>query len=146
MYETGHERFGNNITAKDKADRWVHEGFTNYSETLFVETYFGKEAANEYVQGLRKNILNDRPTIGPYGVNRESSTDMYHKGANLIHTIRQIIDDEDKFRQILCGLNQKFYHRTVSSKQVEDFINQQSGKNVSNVFDQYLRTVKIPVL
>jgi aminopeptidase N len=146
VHETGHEWFGNNITARDKAEMWVHEGFTDYSETLFVETYYGKEAANEYVQGLRKNILNDLPTIGPYDVNRKGSGDMYYKGANLIHTIRQIINDEARFRQILRGLNKEFYHQTVTSKQVEDYIIRQSGKDLSKVFEQYLRTVSIPVL
>lgn len=146
VHETGHEWFGNNITTSDKADMWVHEGFTDYSEPLFIETYYGKEAANEYVQGLRKNILNDRPIIGPYGVNREGSTDMYYKGANLLHTIRQIINDDNKFRQILRELNKEFYHQTVTSKQVEDYIIEKSGKDLRKIFDQYLRTAPIPVL
>jgi aminopeptidase N len=146
VHESGHEWFGNNITAKDMADMWVHEGFTDYSETLFTEYYYGKEAGNEYTQGLRKNIVNDRPIIGPYGVHKSGSGDMYFKGSNLLHTIRQIINDDEKFRQILRGLNKDFYHQTVTSKQVEDYINQKSGWDLRNVFDQYLRTTKIPVL
>lgn len=146
VHESGHEWFGNNITAKDLADMWVHEGFTDYSETLFLDYYFGKEAGNEYTQGLRKNIANDRPIIGPYGVHKSGSGDMYYKGANLLHTIRQIIANDETFRQILRGLNKEFYHQTVTSKQVEDYISQKSGKDFSKVFDQYLRTIKIPVL
>ncbi|MGN6401887.1 MAG: M1 family metallopeptidase, partial [Flavisolibacter sp.] len=146
VHESGHEWFANNITTKDIADMWVHEGFTDYSETLFTEYYYGKQAADEYLQGLRKNIANDKPIIGPYGVNQEGSGDMYYKGANLIHTIRQIINDDEKFRQILRGLNKDFYHQTVTSKQVEDYISQKSGKDLSKVFDQYLRTPQIPVL
>jgi aminopeptidase N len=146
VHESGHEWFANNITTKDIADMWVHEGFTDYSETLFTEYYYGKEAADEYVQGLRKNIQNDTPIIGPYGVNREGSGDMYYKGANLLHTIRQVINDDEKFRQILRGLNKEFYHQTVTSKQVEEYISRQSGKNLDKVFDQYLRTTQIPVL
>ena len=146
VHETGHEWFANNITTKDIADMWVHEGFTDYSETLFIEYYYGKEAANAYVRGLRTNIENDIPIIGPYGVNQEGSGDMYFKGANLIHTIRQVINDDEKFRQILRGLNKEFYHRQVTTKQVEDYISTQSGKDLGKIFDQYLRTVQIPEL
>lgn len=146
VHESGHEWFANNITSKDIADMWVHEGFTNYSETLFTDYYYGKEAGNEYLQGIRRNIANDIPLIGPYGVNQEGSGDMYAKGANLIHMIRQIINDDEKFRQILRGLNKDFYHQTVTSKQVENYISQKSGKDLAKVFDQYLRTTQIPVL
>lgn len=146
VHEAGHEWFANNITTKDIADMWVHEGFTDYSEALYVEYYYGKQAANEYVQGLRKNIENDAPIIGTYGVNQEGSGDMYFKGANLLHTIRQVINDDAKFRQILRGLNKDFYHQTVTSKQVEDYISQKSGKDLSKIFDQYLRTTIIPSL
>lgn len=146
VHESGHEWFGNNITTKDIADMWVHEGFTDYSETLFTEFYYGKEAADEYVQGLRKNIANDKNIIGPYGVNQEGSEDMYYKGANLIHTIRQVINDDEKFRQILIGLNKDFFHQTVTSKQIEDYMSQKSGKDLSKIFDQYLRTTQIPAL
>ena len=146
VHESGHEWFGNNITARDRADMWIQEGFTDYSETLFTEYYYGKKAGDEYTQGLRRNIENDRSIIADYGVNKEGSGDMYFKGSNLIHTIRQIINDDEKFRQILRGLTQTFYHQTITSKQVENFISQQSGKDFSKVFDQYLRTTKVPVL
>jgi aminopeptidase N len=146
VHEAGHEWFANNITTKDIADMWVHEGFTNYSEPLYVEYHYGKQAGNEYAQGLRRNIENEAPIIGSYGVNQEGSGDMYAKGANLLHTIRQIINDDAKFRAILRGLNKDFYHQTVTSKQVEDYISQKSGKDFSKVFDQYLRTAQIPTL
>ncbi len=125
---------------------WIHEAFTDYSETLFVDYYYGKQAGNEYTQGLRSNILNDQAIIGPYNVHKEGSGDMYFKGANLLHTIRQTINDDEKFRQILRGLNKDFYHQTVTTKQVEDYISKQSGKDFSKVFEQYLRTIKIPLL
>jgi aminopeptidase N len=146
VHESGHEWFANNITTNDIADMWVHEGFTDYSETLFTEYYYGKQAADEYVQGLRKNIDNDKPIIGPYGVNQEGSGDMYYKGANMLHTIRQLVRDDEKFRQILRGLNRDFYHQTVTSKQVEDYMSSKSGIDLSKVFDQYLRTTQIPQL
>ncbi|TCD10743.1 M1 family peptidase [Pedobacter frigidisoli] len=146
VHESGHEWFGNNITSKDIADMWIHEAFTDYSETLFTECSENKEAGNEYVIGLRKNIDNDAPIIGPYGVNKEGSGDMYYKGANLIHTIRQLINNDEKFRQILRGLNKTFYHKTVTTAEIENYITKQSGLKLDKVFDQYLRHAKIPVL
>lgn len=146
VHESGHEWFANNITTKDIADMWVHEGFTNYSETLFTECQYGKKAGEAYCQGLRNNIENDIPIIAAYGVNQEGSGDMYNKGANLIHTIRQVIDNDDLFRKILRGLNKRFYHQTVTSKQVEEYMTEKSGKDLSKIFDQYLRTTNIPIL
>ena len=146
VHESGHEWFANNITTNDIADMWVHEGITDYSETLFVECQYGKEAANEYTQGLRKGIHNDKPIIGPYGVNQEGSNDMYDKGNNIMHTIRQIINNDSLFRNILSGLNKDYYHKTVDSKDIENYISRKSGIDFSEVFDQYLRTIKIPEL
>lgn len=146
VHETGHEWFANNVTTRDIADMWVHEGFTTYSEVLFVECNYGKTAADEYCQGLRANIENNGTIIGPYGVNHEGSGDMYFKGANLLHTIRQVINNDAKFKAILRGLNKEFYHKVTSSREVEDYIIKQSGKNLSKIFDQYLRNTQIPGL
>lgn len=146
IHESGHEWFANNITAKEKADMWIHESFTCYSETLFTEKFMDKKSADTYLQGLRKNIENDVPIIGQYGVAKSGSGDMYYKGANMLHTIRQVINNDEKFRQILRGLNKDFFHQTVTTKQVEDYISNKSGINFSTVFDQYLRTVDIPKL
>jgi aminopeptidase N len=146
VHESGHEWFANNITYKDIADMWIHESFTNYSETLFTEYYYGITAGQDYVIGTRKNIQNDAPIIGNYDVNDEGSTDMYYKGGNMIHTIRHVIDNDEKFRSILRGLNADFYHQTVTTAQIENYISQKSGIDFSKVFDQYLRGVKIPKL
>lgn len=146
IHESGHEWFANNITYKDIADMWIHESFTNYSESLFVEYYYGKEAGNEYVRGIRKNIENDKPIIGQYDVNNEGSSDMYYKGANMLHTIRQILNDDEKWRNILRGLNSTFYHQTVTTKQIEDYLTKEVGVDLSTVFNQYLRDTRIPTL
>lgn len=146
VHESGHEWFGNNITTKDLADMWVHEGFTNYSESLFTECQYGKKAGEEYCIGTQKNIRNDIPVIGPYGVNKEGSGDMYYKAGNMVNMIRQIINDDQKFRSILRGLNKDFYHQTVTSAQVEQYISSHSGRDFSKVFDQYLRTTQVPEL
>lgn len=146
IHESGHEWFGNNITSKDVADMWIHEGFTNYTEVMFLECKYGKKAGSEYAIGLRKNIANDIPIIGIYGVNKEGSSDMYFKASNMLHTIRQVIDDDALFKKILQGLGKDFYHSTVTTQQVENYIIKKSGKDLSKIFDQYLRTTMIPQL
>jgi len=146
VHESGHEWFANNVTTKDIADMWVHEGFTNYSEVLFLDYHYGTAAGNAYAQGIRRNIENDKPVIGHYGVHQEGSGDMYAKGASLLHTLRQVIDNDILFRDILRGLNKDFYHQTVTSRQVEEYITQKSRKDLRKIFDQYLRTTQIPVL
>ena len=146
IHESGHEWFANNITYKDIADMWIHESFTNYSESLFVEYYYGKEAGFEYVRGTRKGINNDKPIIGNYGVNKEGSGDMYPKGGNMLHTLRQIVNDDEKWRKILRGLNSTFYHQTVSTKQIEDYLSQQVGIDLATFFNQYLRDTRIPTV
>lgn len=145
VHESGHEWFANNITYKDIADMWIHESFTNYSESLFVEYYNNKQAGAEYVRGTRRNIRNDRPIVGYYGVNYEGSGDMYSKGGNMLHTLRQIINDDAKWRGILRGLNSDFYHQVVDGSQVENYISEKTGMDLKPFFDQYLRDVRIPV-
>ena len=145
IHEGGHEWFANNITYKDVADMWVHEGFTCYSENLYVDYFFGKDASAEYVIGTRRGISNKKPIIGQYDVNREGSGDMYSKGANLLHTIRQLTNNDELWRQTLRGLNEEFYHSTVTTKEIEEYISNSIGMDLSRIFDQYLRDYRIPV-
>ena len=146
VHESGHEWFANSVTASDPADMWIHEAFTCYSETLFIEKNFSKDDARKYILGIRKNILNDRPIQGRCGVRNSGSSDMYWKVASMLHTIRTAIDDDENFRIILRGISKKFYHKTVSGKEIEKYISENSGIDFSKVFDQYLRTTDIPVL
>ncbi|BDD01579.1 M1 family metallopeptidase [Persicobacter psychrovividus] len=146
VHEAGHEWFANNITNKDVADMWIHEGFTTYSEALYVEYYEGKEACDEYMRGIRSRILNDRPVIGHYGVNEEGSGDMYVKGACMLHTLRQIVNDDALWRSMLRGMNETFYHQTVSAAQIEGYMATKTGLELKPFFDQYLRTTQIPVM
>lgn len=146
VHESGHEWFANSITSRDLADWWIHEGFTTYSETLYTVYYYGKAAGNAYNAGLRAHILNNEPVIGPYGVNYDGTEDAYYKASNMIHMIRQILRDDTLFRQILIGLNRTFYHQTVTTGQVEQYISLKAKIDFSKVFDQYLRSAKVPVL
>jgi len=145
IHEAGHEWFANNITYKDIADMWVHESFTTYSENLFLDYHYGKEAASDYVIGTRAGISNSSPMIGTYGVNKRGS-DLYTKGANLLHTLRQIAKDDEIWRMILRGLNSEFYHQTVDTKQIEEYITSKIGFDLTTFFDQYLRDIRIPNL
>src|SRR6201996_6180930 len=146
VHESGHEWFGNNITSKDIADMWIHEAFTDYSESLFIENQFGKQAGMEYVHGLRKSIENLSPVVGPYNVNKEGSEDMYYKGAVMLNMIRNIINDDEKWRSILRGLNKTFYHQTVTYDDITNYVSQHSGVKLLPVFDQYLHYTDLPVL
>ena len=146
VHESGHEWFGNNITSKDLADMWIHESFTNYSESLFVEQRYGKRAGQEYVNGTRSRILNDSPIIGVYGVNKEGSGDMYYKGGNMLNIIRTIINDDEKWRSILRGLNKTFYHQTVTYDDIVNYITEKAGIDLKPVFEQYLKTTHLPIL
>lgn len=146
IHESAHEWFANNITYKDIADMWIHESFTAYAESIFVEYFYGKKAGAEYVIGTRRGIQNDAPIIGPYDVNQSGSGDMYYKGANMLHTLRQWINNDDQWQQILRGLNETFYHQTVTTEQIENYISKTSGMDLSAFFNQYLRDVRIPTL
>lgn len=146
IHESGHEWFGNNITTNEVADMWVHEGFTNYSETIFTTYHYGKEAGDAYVQGTRKLIENKSPIIGKYGVNEEGSGDMYYKGGNLVHYVRQLFDNDEKFRMALREMNQRFYHKITTSEEVEKFWSEKTGKDLTSLFNQYLRETKVPTL
>lgn len=146
VHETGHEWFGNNITSQDLADMWIHESFTNYSEALFIDYHYGKEASLAYVHGNRQGVLNDKPLQGPYHVNKEGSGDMYAKGGVLMNMIRRIIDDDEQWRRILRGLNETFYHKTVNYHDIVNYLHQASGIDFGTVFEQYVQRKSLPVL
>ncbi|MCA0931613.1 M1 family metallopeptidase [Lutimonas saemankumensis] len=146
IHESGHEWFANSLTNYDVADMWIHEGFTTYSEVLYLDYHFGTEAGNEYLIGFRDRITNNRPVTGIYKVNQRGSGDMYPKGAAMIHTLRQVIGDDEKFRSLLRDINKDFYHQTLSSKQLENYIMDKTSLELEGFFDQYLNTVKVPLL
>lgn len=145
IHESGHEWFANSITNQDVADMWIHESFTSYSENLYLDYHFGKKASAEYVIGTRERILNDKPMIGNYHVNNEGSGDMYYKGANMLHTLRFWLNDDEKWRTILRKMNVQFYHQTVTSAQIEQFLAVETGLDLTAFFNQYLRQAELPV-
>lgn len=146
IHETGHEWFGNSITSKDIADMWMHEGFTTYSESVFVECLYGSEKAQLYLNGQKLGVANDKPIIGKYGVNKEGSGDMYPKGAQLLNTLRHIINDDQKWWKILLKYSETYRHKIIDTQTVISFFNAESGQNLTPVFNQYLNFTNIPVL
>ena len=146
IHESGHEWFGNSITANDIADAWIHESFTNYSETIFTDCEFGVQAGNAYEVGLRKLIKNNSPIISQYGVNNNGNIDIYYKGSNMVHMVRQLVNDDERFRQLLRGINRKFYHKTVNTLEIEEYISSFTSIDFNLFFDQYLRKNNLPVL
>ena len=146
IHESGHEWYGNSITAKDIADMWIHEGFTSYTESIYIECQYGKEDALRYIKGIRQNIGNQRKIIGDYGVNAEGSGDMYYKGANLLNMIRSIYDDDELWWNTLRDYTKTFKHQTITTQDTEAFFDKATEVDLKPVFDQYLRHASLPVL
>ena len=145
IHESGHEWWGNSITTNDIADMWVHEGFCTYSEALYVECIYGYDAMLSYVNNQKKLVRNDKAVIGPYHVNKSgSSGDMYFKGSLMLHTLRNLISDDQLWFDIIKGLSTEFSYRTVDGQEIIDYINKQTGKDFNNFFDQYLKNKDVP--
>jgi aminopeptidase N len=146
IHESGHEWFGNSITAKDIADMWIHEAFTMYSEVVYIECQFGSEKAETYINGLQKAVANDRPIIGQYGVNNEGSSDMYYKGALLLNTLKNILNDDNRWWEILLKYSETYRHKIIDTETVIAFFNAEFKMDLTSIFNQYLRYKNIPEL
>lgn len=146
IHETGHEWFGNSITSKDIADMWIHEGFTTYSESVFVECLLGYDKAMQYLAGQKRNVANDKPVIGIFGVNKEGSGDMYYKGAQLLNTLRHIVNDDEKWWKMLLKYSETYKKQVIDTETVVAFFSKEMGMDLTPVFDQYLRYKDIPIL
>lgn len=147
IHESAHEWFGNSITSKDIADMWIHEGFTTYAESVFVECQFGYQRALEYIKGQRRQIENQKPIIGQFGVNfKTGNSDMYYKGALLLHTLRSVINNDNVWWKMLLDYSEKFKHQVIETQNVIDFFNKSSGLNLTPIFNQYLKYRNPPIL
>lgn len=146
IHESGHEWYGNSITAKDIADLWIHEGFTSYTEAIYIECRWGKNKALEYLKGVRRGIGNNQPIIGDYNVNSEGSGDMYFKGANLLNTIRSIYNDDALWWKTLKAYTETYKHMTINTETTETFFDKATEVDLKPVFDQYLRHAALPEL
>lgn len=147
VHESAHEWFGNSVTAADIADMWIHEAFTSYAEAVYVECKWGKQEALKYLNGFRKSyIKNKAPILGKPGLNQEGSVDMYYKGANMLHTLRTAINDDELWWNMLKDFHEKFKYKTTDSKEVIHFFNDRTELNLAPIFQQYLAFTNLPVL
>ncbi|WP_396176132.1 M1 family metallopeptidase [Flavobacterium sp.] len=147
IHETGHEWFGNSITSKDIADMWIHESFTTYSESVFVECEFGYEKAMQYINGQRGMVSNQKPIIGQFGVNyKTGNSDMYYKGALMLNTLRHSIGDDAKWWAMLRKYCETYRYQIIETKDVVSFFSKESGTDLTPFFDQYLNYTNLPVL
>jgi aminopeptidase N len=146
IHETGHEWWGNNISVKDVADLWVHEGFCSYSDALYVECHYGEKDYLGYINYQKTKVANKKPIQGDFGVNNEGSSDMYAKGALMLHTLRSAVGDDEKFMPIFKSINKDFFHKTVSGEDVIDYFSSKLAMDVKPIFYQYIKYAEIPVL
>jgi aminopeptidase N len=146
IHESGHEWFGNSITAADSSDMWIHEGWTTYLEGLFVEYTYGHEDGLKYVNAYKSKVKNEAPIITARGVNGEPPQDQYFKGALFINTLRSIVNDDQRWWKLLHDFYQHFKYQNIMTEDIVQYFNQQTGMNLTPVFDQYLRHAAIPTL
>lgn len=146
VHEVAHEWFANSLTNEDVADMWIHESFANYAESLFLEYHFGWQAAQEYVHGLRFAVTHDRPVIPDYGVSERGSGDMYYRGSNFLHTLRTMVGNDSLWRNMLLGLNREFYHHTVGTEALVEYMSEVFGVDMMPLVKQYLMDTRLPIL
>ncbi|KOS04942.1 peptidase M1 [Flavobacterium akiainvivens] len=146
VHESGHEWFGNSITSKDIADMWIHEGFTTYSETVYVECRYGYDKAMQYINGQARNVENRKPVIGVFGVNKEGSGDMYYKGSLMLNTLRHITNDDTKWWKMLLGYSETYKKKIIDTETVNKYFSKEMGMDLTHIFNQYLRFTQIPIL
>jgi len=146
IHESGHEWFGNAVSAADVSDMWIHEGWTTYLECLYVERLFGADAALKYTNGYKSKVRNRETIITQRGIHRTPPQDMYFKGALFLNTLRNVVNDDARWFALIHDLFQKFKYRNILTEELVAFVNQQLGADLTPVFDQYLRRLDLPVL
>ena len=146
IHESGHEWFGNAVSAADVSDMWIHEGWTTYLEGLYVEHVFGHDDAIKYLNGYKSKIRNREPIITRRGIHRSPPQDMYFKGALFLNTLRSVVDDDARWWKLLHDLFQHFKYQNIMTEDIVAFVNAQLGRNLTPIFDQYLRHAQIPTL
>ena len=146
IHESGHEWFGNSITAADRSDMWIHEGWTTYLECLYVEYMYGKEDGLKYTNGYKSKVRNQQPIIPPRGVNATPPQDMYFKGALFLNTLRSVVNDDARWWALLKDFFQHYKYQTIMTEDIVAWFNQKTKMNLTPVFDQYLRHTALPKL
>jgi aminopeptidase N len=146
IHESGHEWFGNSISAADMSDMWIHEGWTTYLECLYVEYMYGHADALKYTNALKSKVRNRQPIVLQRGVNAEPPQDQYFKGALFLNTLRSIVNDDKRWWALIRGFYQQFKYQNIMTEDVVNYFNRRTGQNLTPIFNQYLRHTAIPVL
>jgi aminopeptidase N len=146
IHESGHEWFGNAVTAADPSDMWIHEGWTTYLESLYVEYMWGKDDAIKYLNGYKSKVEDKQPIIAQHDVNANPPSDQYFKGVLFINTLRSVVNDDAKWWKLLHEFFQHFKYKNIMTEDVVAFFNQKTGLNLTPIFNQYLRHTAIPTL
>jgi aminopeptidase N len=147
VHETGHEWWGNSVTAGDIADMWIHESFCTYSEAIYVECLFGYDTAMTYVNALKNTVQNNTSIMGIYGVNHEGHYDMYVKGMLFLNTLRHVINDDKMWwNAIKCMSDTVFKHSVTTYNQVVDYFESKTKLQLSPLFEQYVKLNELPLL
>lgn len=146
VHESAHEWFGNSITARDRSDMWIHEGWANYCESVFVEYMWGKADAIKYLNTGKENVKNAEPVICEEGTVCWPPVDQYKKGGLFLNTVRSVIDDDREWFALLHDYYQHFKYQTIMTTDVAAFFSQHSKRNLVPIFNEYLRHAAIPTL
>jgi aminopeptidase N len=125
---------------------WIHEGWGTYLECLYVEYMYGRDDYLKYTNAYKSKVRNQHPIVARRGVNATPPGDQYFKGALFLHTLRSVVDDERLWRSLLRDFYQRFKYRNIMTEDVVEFFNRRTGRNLTPVFDQYLRHAAIPTL
>ena len=144
LHETGHEWWGNSITTNDIADMWVHEGFCTYAEVLYVECMYGYDKMLSYVNNQKKHVKNDRPIIGKYNLNFKGSSDMYSKGSLMLHTLRNVINNDSSWFKLIKNISIDFRDKNIDGVEIIQYINDRTELDLTKFFKQYLNHRQIP--
>ncbi|HTM24853.1 MAG TPA: M1 family metallopeptidase [Vicinamibacterales bacterium] len=146
IHESGHEWFGNAVSAADVSDMWIHEGWTTYLESLYVERQFGHEDALKYLNGYKTKVRNREPIITQRGIHRTPPQDMYFKGALFLNTLRSVVNDDARWWTLLHQVFQRFKYQNILTEDLVRFINARLGQDLTPIFDEYLRRADLPTL
>ena len=146
IHESGHEWFGNGVTANDVSDAWIHEGFDTYAEAVYAECQWGYADAITYLNGYQSKVRNAQPILGPSGVNQWPPQDQYFKGALFLNTLRHVVANDSLWWALLREYTEHFRYQNIWTTDVINYFNEKLRRDLRPVFEQYLYYPRLPVL
>jgi len=148
IHETGHEWFGNSVTASDPTHIWIHEGLQVYSEAIYFEDKFKSyEVGVHYLNTLKNRIVNEVPIVGNENENHWAlHGDTYMKGAWVMHTLRSTINDDKSWFEILKEFMEENAKGFVNTRDFFDKVNEITGDDYWYFAEQYFYSSAQPEL